>query len=139
MSKVFGKYGKEITFTKPNGRDIHFFNQPLTQVKKAQQRAADVDRYPAWGPKKTRSRLLDNCAICGSRGRIEMHHVRHIRKRGQKIEGFTLYLAAINRKQIPVCQQCHRDIHKGKYDGESLPSILERLEAAHSVSQGSSD
>jgi predicted HNH restriction endonuclease len=39
-------------------------------------------------------------------------------------------MAAINRKQIPVCQNCHRDIHNGKYDGASLSSILEQLQAS---------
>jgi hypothetical protein len=59
-----------------------------------------------------------------------MHHVRHIRKRGQQVKGFKLYLAAINRKQIPVCRQCHRDIHNGKYDGPNLATILEKIETA---------
>ena len=61
-----------------------------------------------------------------------MHHVRHIRKRGQQIQGFTLYLAAINRKQIPVCRQCHQDIHRGRYDGPSLSSIQARIQARQS-------
>jgi hypothetical protein len=59
-----------------------------------------------------------------------MHHVRHIRKRGQAVQGFSLYLAAINRKQIPVCRECHWDIHRGKYDGASLSAILEQLRPA---------
>ena len=40
-------------------------------------------------------------------------------------QGFSLYLAAINRKQIPVCRQCHWDIHRVKYDGASLSAISE--------------
>lgn len=132
VSKVFRKYGKDITFQKPNGHHIHFFNQPLTQVKRAKRTGTAVDVRPTWYPKKTRTRLLDNCAICDSPERIEMHHVRHIRKRGQHIQGFTLYLAAINRKQIPVCQQCHRDIHRGRYDGPSLSSIQARIQARQS-------
>jgi hypothetical protein len=130
MYKVFRKYGKDIAFTKPNGRIVHFFNQPLKQVKKAKNGPTVVDTQPLEWPRKTRTRLLDNCAICGNDSQVEMHHVRHIRKRGQHVQGFTLYLAAINRKQIPVCKQCHRDIHNGKYDGQSLSSILERIEAA---------
>lgn len=134
--KIFRKYGKNITYTKPNGRTIHFFSQPLKQVKKAKKKTAHVDTCPLWGPRKTRSRLLDNCAICDGDGPVEMHHVRHIRKRGESVRGFSLYLASINRKQIPVCKQCHQDIHRGKYDGESLASILSKLEAARTVVQG---
>ena len=57
-----------------------------------------------------------------------MHHVRHIRKRGQALRGFALYLAAINRKQLPVCHACHRDIHRGRYDGARLKAIMQRLQ-----------
>jgi hypothetical protein len=133
VSKIFRKYGKDITFEKPNGRKVHFFNQPLKQVKRAKRSAVNVDAIPTWGPRRTRTRLLDNCAICGSPERVEMHHVRHIRKRGEKVQGFTLYLAAINRKQVPVCRKCHREIHNGKYDGASLPSIREQLKAPNGV------
>jgi len=31
-------------------------------------------------------------------------------------------MAQMNRKQIPVCHQCHVKIHKGKYDGIKLGS-----------------
>jgi group II intron reverse transcriptase/maturase len=128
VSKVFAKYGKDITYKKPNGRRVCLFNQPLKQVKKARVSAIGIDTLPTWGPKKTQSKLLDNCAICGSPEQIEMHHVRHIRKRGENVQGFTLYMAAINRKQIPVCHKCHQDIHNGKYDGARLAEILDRLQ-----------
>jgi predicted HNH restriction endonuclease len=29
-------------------------------------------------------------------------------------------MAEINRKQIPVCRDCHNKIHAGKYDGIKL-------------------
>ena len=135
VSKIFRKYGKDIVFEKPNGRKVHFFNQPLKQVKKAKGSLVDMDNLPTWGPRRTRTKLLDNCAICGSQEQenVEMHHVRHIRKRGEKVQGFTLYMAAINRKQVPVCRKCHREIHNGKYDGVSLSSILEQLQAPYAV------
>lgn len=138
VSKVFRKYGKDIIYEKPNGREIHFFNQPLTRVKWAKRSIPNIDLRPTWIPRRTQTRLLDNCAICESGGRIEMHHVRHIRKNGQKIHGFKLYLAAINRKQIPVCRQCHRDIHNGKYDGPRLSSVLEKIEAVKLEKRGAS-
>jgi hypothetical protein len=130
VSKVFRKYGKNITYVKPNGRRIHFFNQPMRQVKRAKETATNPDMIPTWGPRRTKSRLLDDCAICGSQEQVVMHHVRHIRKRGEKVQGFTLYMAAINRKQVPVCRKCHRDIHNGKYDGASLSSIRKRIQAS---------
>ncbi len=130
VRQVFQKYGKDLTFRKPNDRTVHFFNQPLKQVKKAQTVYPDIDYIPTWVPRRTRTRLRNNCAICGSTEQIEMHHVRHIRKHGERVQGFTLYLAAINRKQIPVCRNCHQDIHNGRYDGASLAEILSLIEAA---------
>jgi hypothetical protein len=129
VSKIFQKYGKNLTFKKPNGREVSFFNQPLKQVKKARASAANLDTEPLWGPRRTQTRLLDSCTICNNQENVEMHHVRHIRKRGKRVRGFTLYLAAINRKQIPVCRKCHDNIHHGQYDGASLSTLLEKLQA----------
>jgi len=134
VSKVFQKYGKNITYRKPNGRSICLFNQPFKQVKKAKGAKTNLDAVAIWWPRRTQSRLMDSCAICDSQEQIEMHHVRHIRKRGEKVQGFGLYLAAINRKQLPVCHTCHRDIHNGKYDGTGLAEILNRLPTPNAVS-----
>jgi hypothetical protein len=49
----------------------------------------------------------------------------------KQVQGFALYMAAINRKQVPVCQKCHREIHNGKYDGVSLSSILKQIQTSH--------
>jgi group II intron reverse transcriptase/maturase len=136
LNKIFRKYGQSITYTKPNGKQLQFFSQPMKQVKKAKPTTRNIDQCPIWWPRKTKSRLLDNCAICSYSGRIEMHHVRHIRKRGQQVKGFKLYLAAINRKQIPVCRRCHQAIHKGKYDGPNLSSIVEKIELARTKRGG---
>jgi group II intron reverse transcriptase/maturase len=72
---------------------------------------------------RTRSKLGQPCCICGDENGIVMHHVRHIRKMDSKAQGFTRVMAALNRKQIPVCRQCHAKIHQGKYDGLSLKEL----------------
>jgi hypothetical protein len=33
-------------------------------------------------------------------------------------------LAAVRRKQIPVCRTCHRKIHGGEYDGVRLKDLF---------------
>jgi group II intron reverse transcriptase/maturase len=76
----------------------------------------------------SRSKLGEKCVVCDSDDRIQMHHVRHIRK--GKAEGFTRVLQQINRKQIPVCHKCHLDIHKGKYDGASLSDLANPVVAS---------
>ncbi len=52
-----------------------------------------------------------------------MHHVKHIRKSNKKATGFTKLMSKLNRKQIPVCPECHTQIHNGKYDGISLKDL----------------
>lgn len=69
------------------------------------------------------ARLEEVCAVCGSTDRIEMHHVRHIRKMADEISGFTKLMAKLNRKQIPVCIPCHKKIHSGGYSGLSLNDL----------------
>jgi hypothetical protein len=62
------------------------------------------------------------CAICGNSGNIHMHHCNPLKYRGGRYTGFRefdLLLAALNRKQIPICEHCHMKIHRGEYDGIS--------------------
>ena len=52
----------------------------------------------------------------------EMHRIRHIK--GGK-SGFTRRITGlINRKQIPVCIECHDSIHAGRYDGINLREFV---------------
>ena len=85
----------------------------------------------------TRSRLDSECAICGSYQTIEMHHVKHIRKIGSKINErtFTAYMGMINRKQLPVCAECHRAIHQGKYDGIALSELVQNLKSKKLINE----
>jgi group II intron reverse transcriptase/maturase len=89
----------------------------------------NIDIIKGYMEKRTKSSLGAKCIICNSDDRIEMHHVRHIRKRGDKVEGFTKIMSNLNRKQLPVCHACHQKIHKGEYDGISL----RKLQEAHRV------
>ncbi|MFI0451840.1 hypothetical protein [Actinomadura sp. 6N118] len=75
---------------------------------------------------RTKSSLGRICCVCGSTDRVQMHHVRHIRKMGNKVTGFTRTMAALNRKQIPVCHGCHVKIHNGAYDGMGLADLARR-------------
>lgn len=66
-----------------------------------------------------RTKIYDKCCICGGPS-AEMHHVRHLRDANVKVDGkgFTRRIMGfINRKQIPVCFQCHDSIHSGRYGG----------------------
>ena len=75
---------------------------------------------------RTKSKLGCHCSICGSCEKVEMHHVRHIRKMGQKLDGFTQIMAQLNRKQLPVCHECHWKIHNGQYNGMKLSELADQ-------------
>lgn len=67
------------------------------------------------------------CAVCGSQEQVEMHHIKHVRKNKYTlIDNKLTYLKMMtlrNRKQIPVCHECHKEIHSGDYNGLPLNSF----------------
>jgi predicted restriction endonuclease len=69
----------------------------------------------SWANKLTRSLLGNKCIICGSYA-AEMHHVRKIRELKQRkhLSWFTMQMAAVNRKQVPLCKAHHMALHKNK-------------------------
>jgi group II intron reverse transcriptase/maturase len=78
--------------------------------------------YPT-GVKGNRSELLqrllaETCELCGSRDRIEVHHIRHLRdlrRPGQRPPPrWVQVMAARRRKTLVVCRPCHGDIHTGR-------------------------
>jgi hypothetical protein len=73
-----------------------------------------------WNSKFTKSKLHAKCVICGSESNVEMHHVRKIRdmKNPDKQDFFTRQMAAINRKQIPLCKDHHIRLHNNTWTDE---------------------
>ena len=72
--------------------------------------------------KFTRSALFYSCIICGEDKNVEMHHVRSIRTlrdRQSSKSWIERQMAAINRKQIPLCREHHQKV-EGKLGGFTL-------------------
>ena len=65
---------------------------------------------------RTKVLSSDKCAVCNSKEKLEMHHVKALRKNGVDLKDN--YMLAM--MQRIVCRNCHMKIHKGKYDGVSL-------------------
>lgn len=70
------------------------------------------------------------CEICGKQEKsLHNHHIKHLKwKKNPNIKGykgFDKIVAALGRKQIPVCRDCHQKIHAGKYDGMALNEIYD--------------
>jgi len=72
--------------------------------------------------KYTRSRLSDQCLICGATQNIEMHHLNSLK--GIEPNTFAKLQGFLNRKQIPLCATHHREVTYGKYNGPPLIELL---------------
>lgn len=86
-----------------------------------QKHAALNDCPPRIWNKRTEllERLLaDTCELCGSRHKVEVHHIRRLAdltKGGQsKRPAWIKEMAARHRKTLVVCRECHEDIHAGR-------------------------
>lgn len=85
-----------------------------------------------WINIRTQSSFDMPCSICGSEEDIEMHHIKHVRKSNYRLIGnentWMQAMSLRNRKQIPVCKNCHISIiHKGKYGGQKLSSYCPKI------------
>lgn len=129
MARQFRKRGFTMTVVKQIGEkkmSVSFVDFRTLRRKFFGQAKLDLDHIFALQTFRTKSRLgIEKCAVknCFSGEPVEMHHVKHIRKVGSKVRGFTKLMAQINRKQVPLCQSCHRKVHNGKYDGLALANL----------------
>ena len=114
----------KVTVERPGKKPLesHFGAVPL----KRNPRPAKITDHP---PKifMCRSQLIDRlmaeeCEMCGRKGRIQVHHVRKLKdlnKPGRKPKpAWVQRMAAIRRKTLMVCEDCHRAIHAGKHRSE---------------------
>ncbi len=131
VRQVFKRFGKTPTIiikARDGKRDrcIAFYNN---SDWKKQRNGFQIGQAPVdllrWSISlRSRSKLGMSCCICNSTEQVEMHHVRHIRKTGaKKPVGINAILQMLDRKQIPVCTQCHQKIHRGDYDGIRLSDL----------------
>lgn len=130
-SKIFAKYRKNLTIKIPHTEKTVSFpyktSWKLSERKwlRGKEVGIPTRRYANL---ISRSSLELPCAICDSEeSPIEMHHVKHVRKQGFHYKGFHEQMALLNRKQIPLCKNCHKKVHAGLYDGSSLEILRSRM------------
>jgi len=62
--------------------------------------------------------LADTCELCGSKERVEVHHIRKLadlEKPGRKEKpAWVKHMATRRRKTLVVCRLCHEAIHAGR-------------------------
>jgi len=67
---------------------------------------------------------LDNliCTVCRSNYRVEMHHVRMMKNLSPRIKSLDALMAKANRKQIPLCRNCHMKYHNSTLIIPKIPN-----------------
>jgi len=124
ISKIFTKHGKLLTvnYGKTGEKSISLTAPLLREEDSNWQLGRQLaDPYRMIAARVSKTKIYENCCICGCPS-AEMHHIRHVK---DTKSGFTTrIMGLINRKQIPVCLECHDSIHDGSYDGISLKSFV---------------
>jgi group II intron reverse transcriptase/maturase len=139
MKQAYHKFGKdlgcEITNKKGETRKI-VLEKPANYES---QHIKDVVTGPnpfekigeTWNNKFTKSNLFKECAVCGTDQNIEMHHVRKIRdlKNPHTLgkDFLTRQMMAINRKQIPLCQEHHEKYHNETLTASEIKDLQKAL------------
>lgn len=126
--KIFSrKFGEDIVYKKYDKRSettrfVIFCQPDLTRRPMLfLGKAIFDDPFRAYNFKvSTINHLGQVCSSCGSSSNIEMHHLRHIKTISSNLDSFGQMMAKINRKQVPLCRDCHVKVHKGTYQGLSL-------------------
>lgn len=132
-AKAFKKFGKYLE-CKESGTKL-FIPSSFSRTKSNFQinpPTPDAVLDAKWNNKLTHSNLNKGCLVCGETP-SEMHHVRKIkdlkaRYARQEIDFWTLQMAAINRKQIPLCKAHHLALHKGTLTQREKELLKESIE-----------
>jgi nicotine oxidoreductase len=129
IRKIFRKHGKRlcVEYKTQNGKVKRTSMPKFKNFTPRHKTTSLYDPLEVNMGRHTRSKLGRHCCICQSNHGVEMHHIKHIRSRKNTKEKqtFTSFMGLINRKQVPVCRDCHFKIHKGVYDGLKLSELAD--------------
>jgi len=138
-AKVFKRFGGTLTIRDDAGRPLaelperllHRLNVGFRGPGPTELPEARLERLSRRRDRTNRL-LAGPCIICGSETAVEVHHLRKLSPRptGRHPKAWgpppkpTSFVAEVmrrmNRKQVPLCQPCHRQVHRGEYDGPAL-------------------
>jgi sulfur transfer complex TusBCD TusB component (DsrH family) len=111
QANIFARFGKNL-----KGNDKHGFCQIILGINTAAFNVKTDDIHLRVNAKGISKASLEGltCAICDSNYRVEMHHVRMMKDLNPKASAVDKIMAKKNRKQIPLCRECHMEHHKKK-------------------------
>jgi 5-methylcytosine-specific restriction endonuclease McrA len=123
-AQVFKKYGATLKVPKENEKGFIELDikNPLKRTNLFKTKPTDHPSLPyelfVYNIRTT-SLLDKECAACGSKDNVEMHHRKPLKNKltDNTFKGISINLA---RKQIPLCRICHQKVHKGTFDGPGI-------------------
>jgi hypothetical protein len=130
-SKVFKRFGGKL---KCKDSDKEFFlpdNFRRNNLFHINPQPVDIVISRKWNNKLSRSNINKACVICGAFP-AEMHHIRKIKdlkqkRRKGKLDFFTMQMAAMNRKQVPLCKIHHVGVHTNKLTEAEKNAFIEGI------------
>jgi group II intron reverse transcriptase/maturase len=125
ISKMFKKHGPLLTvrYGREGERTISLKEQSFKESSRKWVTGRHIaDPYRLMAFRLTKTKIDEKCCICGDLS-SHMHHIRHVKD--SKPGTFASLMGLINRKQIPVCINCHNSIHSGRYDSLSLKDLAD--------------
>jgi group II intron reverse transcriptase/maturase len=129
VKNIFKKYGKQLTYYyenyfKEKKKSVFWLNHNWKKIKIYCNQYNTDNSLETYCNDYSNSWLKSKkCSVCGKIGNTEMHHLKHIKKMNQNVKGFSKIMVCLNRKQIPVCWNCHYNIHQGNYNGKKLSDL----------------
>jgi group II intron reverse transcriptase/maturase len=112
MKKVYQKFSGDLVFKSPNGRVVSFY-KPSWKLdpNRFQIKASPI--IPTFFAKGLSLARIENmiCSMCQSDYRVEMHHIKAMKSLNPKVSAMDKLMIKANRKQIPLCRECHMKYH----------------------------
>jgi len=120
--QVFRKFGKDIAIVVGRKVVASFPNESFAKPKKFNSSAiSNISPFSrldqlSKATFRTKAMFDASCLVCESADKIEIHHVRKLRDSSKAIKNdfFTAMMSRMNRKQVPLCKECHIKVHRGE-------------------------
>lgn len=76
---------------------------------------------------RTNTSMISACINCGSWDNIEYHHIKKLGNDKTKYKyTFDYNIRALNRKAIPLCEECHQNLHLGRLDTRTVEDLYDK-------------
>lgn len=114
----------KVTIERADKRPLvaHFGANPLKRNPRPAEIVDNPPRISTCRSDLLKRMLAEECEMCGSKGCIQVHHVRKLKdlnQPGRKAKpAWVARMAAFRRKTLMVCEECHAAIHAGRHRSE---------------------